>query len=292
MKKTILLPLISAISLLFVFVACKKESPIATPTSSQSNSLMLQSTANRSSLPFELEALSADEGVNYNSLSLDSVAAIHNEAMEYVVDKIVEDEICPEDNEEFRSRLASYLEGFLTTKGLSAQVTINSIEGAKGYDDMDFCSADFELSSEATELTCEVQNAFDDFSTNKISASEFSERINSVISNANNLEDLDEKRVVQVTATICRSSAFFWKDNLSRLREKLMSHCSTGFSGLAQRNNIPWGGVAYADASGAITWGRVGFFAAGGPAGAVACGLAGAAGHSLLRLVCFGIFGS
>lgn len=270
MKKTILLPLISAISLLFVFVACKKESPIATPASSQSNSLMLQSTANRSSLPFELEALSADEGVNYNSLSLDSVAAIHNQAMEYVVDKIVEDEICAEDNEEFRSRLASYLEGFLTTKGLSAEIKINSIEGAKGYDDMDLCSTGFESSSEATELTCEVQNSFDDFSTDKISASEFSERINSVISNANNLGDLDEKRVVQVTATICRSSVFFWKDNLSRLREKLMSHCGTGFSGLAQRNNIPWGGVAYADASGAITWGRVGFFAAGGPAGAAA----------------------
>lgn len=292
MKKTILLPLISAISLLFVFVACKKESPIATPNSSLSNSLILQSTANHSSLPFELETLSADEGVNYNSLSLDSVAAIHNEAMEYVVDKIVEDEICPDDNEEFRSRLASYLEGFLTTKGLSAQIKINSIEGAKGYDDMDFCSADFELSSEATELTCEVQNAFDDFSTDKITKSEFSERINIVISNANNLEDLDEKRVVQITATICRGSAFFWKDNLYRLLEKLMSHCSTGLSGLAQRNNIPWGGVAYADASGAITWGRVGFFAAGGPAGAVACGLAGAAGHSLLRLVCFGIFES
>lgn len=71
-----------------------------------------------------------------------------------------------------------------------------------------------------------------------------------------------------------------------------MSHCSNVSSGLAQRNNIPWGAVAYADASGAITWGRVGFFAAGGPAGAVACGLAGAAGHSALRLLTFGIFGN
>lgn len=52
------------------------------------------------------------------------------------------------------------------------------------------------------------------------------------------------------------------------------------------------GGVAYADASGAIQWGRVGFVAAGGPAGAVACGLAGAAGHSALRLLCYSIFGS
>jgi hypothetical protein len=174
MKKTILLPLISALSFFFVFIACKKESTIATATSSLSNSLMRQSAANRSSLPFELKALSADEGVNYNSLSLDSVAAIHNEAMEFVVDKIVKDDICPEDNEMFRSRLASYLEEFLNTKGLSAQIKINSIEGAKVYDDMDFCSTDFDLSSKATELTCEVQNAFDNFSTDKISALEFS----------------------------------------------------------------------------------------------------------------------
>jgi hypothetical protein len=61
---------------------------------------------------------------------------------------------------------------------------------------------------------------------------------------------------------------------------------------IQQFGKVPWGGVAYADASGAIQWGRVGFVAAGGPAGAVACGLAGAAGHSALRLLCYSIFGS
>ena len=74
-----------------------------------------------------------------------------------------------------------------------------------------------------------------------------------MISDANNLENPEEKRVVQLTATICRSSGFFWKENLPRLREKLMNHCAIVSSGLRQRNNIPWGGVAYADASGAIT---------------------------------------
>lgn len=284
--------LMGVLTLIFVLISCKKETTLSPSADSKSQPLSLQRTASNSSLPFELVSLSANEGVDYNLLSLDSVASIHNEAMEYVVDRVIEDGICPEDNEEFRNNFASYLEDYLSSKGLNAQININSIEGAGAYDELDFCSTDFELSTEATELTCEIQNVFDDFSLDNVSSSEFSEQISNVIENANSLEDPEERRVVQLTAAICRSSAFFWKENLPRLREKLMSHCTNGYSGLAQRNNIPWGGVAYADASGAITWGRVGFFTAGGPAGAVACGLAGAAGHSALRLVTFGIFGS
>lgn len=292
MKKSILLPLLSILSLLFVLIACKKEVSDSSHKNPKSEALSLQRTVNRSSLPLEIVSLLAREGINYNSLSLDSVALIHNDAMEYIVDRVFKDNICPEDNEKYRTRFASYIEDYLSSKGLDAKININSIEGARAWDDLDFCSTDFELSQEATNLTCLTQNVFDDFSLDKLSPSEFTEKINNIISDANNLKDPEEKRVVQLAATICRSSAFFWKENLPRLREKLMSHCSNVSSGLAQRNNIPWGAVAYADASGAITWGRVGFFAAGGPAGAVACGLAGAAGHSALRLLTFGIFGN
>ncbi len=76
-----------------------------------------------------------------------------------------------------------------------------------------------------------------------------------------------------------RSAAFFWRDNLSTLVSKLGSNCKTQFN--TGNGGIPWGSVGYADASGAWTWGRLGF---------IAGGLAGAAGHSALRLLTFAIF--
>jgi|GEM_PF-2726135 len=267
----------------------EKTDPGQTPAIEKLN-LSSRTLGKGSSLPLELESLEPTGEVDFNSMSLEEIAAIHNDAMEYVVQKIVEDGSCPDDNEDFREKLSGYLEEFLATKGLISEIRINSIEQAKSFDAIDFCETDFKISEEARALSCNIENAFQEFETGKSTENVFSEKIEQVIESANGLADEDEKKIIQVTATICRSSSFFWKENLERLTSDIRQQCGKPI--VAQKASVPWGGVAYADASGAITWGRVGFFAAGGPAGAVACGLAGAAGHSALRLLTFGIFGS
>jgi len=274
------------------FISCSKteidqKETGQAPTAGKSSRNLL---GRGSSLPLELESLKSTGEYDFNAMSLDEVAAIHNDAMEFVVKRIVEEGSCPDDNEDFREKLSGYLEEFLESKGLISEIRINSIEQAKSFDDIDFCETNFEISEEASALSCDIENAFQEFETGKSTETVFSEKIEQVIESANGLADEDEKRVIQVTATICRSSSFFWKENLERLTSDIRQHC--GKPTVGQKASVPWGGVAYADASGAIQWGRVGFFAAGGPAGAVACGLAGAAGHSALRLLCFGIFGS
>lgn len=211
--------------------------------------------------------------------------------MEYMVNRVVDDEFCPEDNESFKDFWANYLEDFLQSKGIASQIKVNSIFDASNFDNVSFCSNDFDLSAEANQLTCDIKDALDDFQNDSISITQFNERINLIIDDANDLNSSEEKNIVQLTAKICESSALFWKENLTRLTDKLMDKCNN-LSNSSSKKRVPWGSVAYADASGALTWGRVGFFAAGGPGGAVACGLAGAAGHSALRLVSFGIFGN
>jgi hypothetical protein len=229
---------------------------------------------------------------DYSKMSLEEVSAIHNEAMEYVVQKVAESGVCPSDNEEFRSHLAGYLQSFFAERGLKVEYGFNSISAAPQLDQPPFCRDEWKLSSLAQKLSCGIAASMDKYATGAVDREEFNKEIDDIIHGALELEDPYESKQVQLTAAIGRSSAFYWQDNLIRMRKVLNKACKKDQENVSMRARVPWGSVATSDASGAFNWGRVGFAAAGGPAGAVACGLAGAAGTSLLRLVCFGIFGS
>jgi len=277
----------------FALITGCKKSDLVTSNEALSPEKSNPNLFSRNPLPFELESVSLNGGDNLNLLTLDSIASIHNEAMEYLVGRIESENVCPNDKEEFRNNFAIYIQDFFQERGLlSTSIKINSIEDSRAYDEADFCVDDYALSTKGSKIICNLQNTFDNFTANSISDNEFITEVNKLVSEANEIEDTEERKVVQLSATICKSSSIFWKYNLDRLTTTLRGICNDRGSFAANKNSIPWGGVASADALGALNWGRVGFFAAGGPAGAVACGLAGAAGQSAVRLLCFGIFGS
>ena len=225
-------------------------------------------------------------------MSIEEATQMHNEAMEYVVKKVSESGECPSDHEAFRTVLAGYLQSFFADRGLKIEYKFYSISAATQLDQTPFYRDDWKLSSQAEKLSYWIAESMEKYATGSVDREEFSKEIDIIINGALALKDVEESKLVQLTAAIGRSSAFFWQENLVRMSKALNKACKNDQENLTMRARVPWGSVATSDASGAFNWGRVGFAAAGGPAGAVACGLAGAAGTSLLRLVCFGIFGN
>lgn len=71
------------------------------------------------------------------------------------------------------------------------------------------------------------------------------------------------------------------------ISNNFIEHNSNNVSHVKTKSNlvIRWWLVACSDAMGAWRWGKVGLVAAGGPAGAFACGFAGACGHSLASMI-------
>ncbi len=234
MKKLLLLCSMS----IGLIIGCKKDNPITFNEVADPEKSAL-SFASRNSLPFELESVSLNEGVNLNLLNLDSIASIHNEAMEYIVNRIEADGTCPSDEEEFRNDLAIYLQDFLYSKGLSTSVKINSIEGSQSYDPADFCVNEYGLSLRGSEIICDLQNTFDAFTSNSTGESDFVTQVNDLVDEANEIQDIEERRVVQLSLTICKSSSIFWKNNLDRLTTKLGSICTGRGTSSANKNAIP-----------------------------------------------------
>jgi hypothetical protein len=283
MKKLFFYFITLSILLTYSLVSCQKENtPSQMPGSNTANAGL------HSSEPVELKSIKPTGQIDFEKLSLEEISTIHNEAMEYVVDYIAVEGKCPADTRDFRDLLSTSLEKFLTSRGLVAEIAINSIEGGTSFDKFSLCGNDLGLSDAAEILSCDIQTVFEKFQSNSIDDTEFSDFISKIIVSAENLSDPGEAKIVQIAAAICRSSAFFWKENLSTLASKLMSNCKTHLN--TGNGGIPWKSVAYADVSGAVTGGRIGFIAAGGPAGAVAGGLTGSAGYSALRLLTFAIF--
>ena len=113
----------------FALITGCKKSDLVTSNEALSPEKSNPNLFSRNPLPFELESVSLNGGDNLNLLTLDSIASIHNEAMEYLVGRIESENVCPNDEEEFRNNFAIYIQDFFQERGLlSTSIKINSIE--------------------------------------------------------------------------------------------------------------------------------------------------------------------
>jgi hypothetical protein len=276
------------LSALVIFSSCTKSEKL----SNDRKIISVETLTKKIKKPIELVSCNVTGTVDYSKLSLEQAVVFHNEAMEYIATQIEESNVYPKDEDEFRNQLEYYLETFLKSKGIISDFEVNSIANSKLFDKVLLNDSASKLSEQGNQICYQIEQIFNDYTEKNITKTEFSNSINQIVQNANSINDLSERKAVQLTAKICEGSTIFWENELQTLKEKMMKGRNSNNPIIQQFGKVPWGGVAYADASGAIQWGRVGFVAAGGPAGAVACGLAGAAGHSALRLLCYSIFGS
>jgi len=276
-----------ALALLVAFVpGCTKEPPTNAPVTMATGVAKSEGGLE----PMELLSLQLNGGVDYGQLSLDSIVAFHNEAMEYLANGICASKVCPSNESIFREQVADHFERFLRTKGIDAEFKVNSIPNPSYFDGRSLVDPAYMMSSEGQLICAQIKHALDEYVLNVIAQHEFKGKIASIVQAANTLPDVSERKSIQLAAKNCEGSALFWQGRLTEMSGKVLCACDS--TGGGSRAAIPWGGVAYADLAGAVQWGRVGLVAAGGPAGAVSCGLAGAIGHSGVRLLTFAIFGS
>lgn len=160
------------------------------------------------------------------------------------------------------------------------------------------CDETSGMTLEAKKIACQIQKNFDSFVSEVISIEVFSNEAEKLRVSAESLKDKNESLIIGITASISKHSVQFWNQNF----QKYYSTFYGLFSQKPDRSNGPnaetldisplkinWWTFAGSDLMGAWRWGRVGAVVAGGPAGAVACGLAGAAGHSSANLIGQGI---
>lgn len=229
---------------------------------------------------------------NYN---VDSIAKWHNDALSELLAKGAQYNICLRARN-FLEKFNEAYRDFFATKGVimdagSGAVT-NDPQAIKDYyDNYDFSAAGY--SADATTLLVELQQKLEDYKNKAITLQEFVNYCDQKRTVISQLSDPVEVKSLGVAFAIAKQSELFWDANIQTFVNQFGgAGCSEGIihCGTTERK-IPWGGVAYADVSGAINGGRIGAVAAGGIPGAVAGGLMGAGIGSGLRLLSFAIFG-
>jgi hypothetical protein len=290
MKKVFSGAFIASLSLTAIMFSCQKpEETTKAINSSQETNTALRVIPNNEIYPVALNSLEFTGTVDYSTISINDLANKHNECMQYIANKFKSAGICPMDNEQTKLKLEEYLEEFLRANGLITDFDINSFQGLAELDNIPYANPAYNFSVDANSLLSTLEKSFNNFTNGTSTLQEFESSVNTIILSSSNLSLEHEKRIVELTATICKSSAIFWKQNYDNIKYTEFYYCQNN-NNQTQNKQINWYGVANSDASGAVTWGVRGFVAtlASGPGSVgtgIACGFAGACGHSAARLL-------
>jgi hypothetical protein len=279
MKKVFSLAFIAILSLTAILYSCQKPEEYTTTNNTPKDNLspLLRITPGNQNDPIALNSLEINGTIDYNQISMNDLALKHNECMIFIANRFKSEGICPRDNEQTRLKLEEYLEEFLSANGLITDFDINSFQGLAEQDNLPFANPSLNLSTEANNLLNSLESTLTSFINGTTSQSEFESSTNLIINSSETLNSPSEKKIVELTATICKNSAIFWRDNLEIVEQIEFNACTNG-SNQTSNKQINWGAVGAADASGAITWGVRGFVAtlATGPGSigtGIACGL-------------------
>ena len=283
MKKNILNGLTAFCVSMTLLVACSKTA-LNTKEANPGSEVHSHQSKPPSQNPVEIVSLALTGSVDYGKISLDDIVNYHNEAMIYVVDQVKESGLCPEDNEIFRNQFEAYLEAFLQTKGISAELQINSILGLMDEEDLPLYDQGMNLSPEAVKLCNRIEYVFDAYADDSISSHVFSDSITAIVNDAGVLDNPYERITIQLTAKIAEGSSFFWQEYYTSLKSEALSNCANQ-SNSQLKAKLNWGSVAFSDARGAIQGGTWGAAAAGGVPEAIAGGLAGAGARSAVSII-------
>jgi hypothetical protein len=159
------------------------------------------------------------------------------------------------------------------------------------YDSYDVNSSGY--SGDALAFLLELKQKQEEYNSKGITLDDFSNYCDQKQAQIALLGDPVEAKAIGVVFSVAKHSEQYWAANTQAFIDKFGANgCSEGIThcGTTARR-VPWGGIAYADVSGAINGGRIGAVAAGGIPGAVAGGLMGAGISSGLRVLSFAIFG-
>jgi hypothetical protein len=257
-----------------------------------------------------------EESGNFDT---DIIGQWHNNAIQYALEQLIQSNTSPTD-ENFKTMYISYLEEFYESKGLGIDLGLSGEFTDFLADSSDnMCVGQEDISESAQLLLCDIQANLDNFINESISLEEFLAIAENLRKDADELEDEVEQKIVGITAATTKHSVQFWTDNFDNyydvlrgmiesprpsafkmpVREEYSVHGPNAGTSFARDLlfstsgvfKIRWWAVGASDAMGAWRWGKVGAVVAGGVPGAVACGLAGAAGHSLGSLIGQAIIG-
>lgn len=210
------------------------------------------------------------------NLNIDSIASMHNEGLDFVLDALSSQNNSPTDAS-INSSTTNLWQQFFFTKGINVSISFTgTLEEWAAQQPSTICQPK-SVSVECQNLICTIQDKIELIKQNSLSISQFSTEMDAVIQNSISIPNSDEKDYVHLVAAITKNSFQYWEANFSSRYDQLSNLLPTDKkeAAIAGKPTIRWWAVGLADAWGAFNWGSGGL-AVGGPGGAVAAGLVGA----------------
>lgn len=226
-----------------------------------------------------------------SKINTDEIGLLHNEALEYVLSSVkIENGMQQQD---FFKQYSELMSQYFSKKGIGVHYRFNGDYLALEKEmNLNICYQTQQLSEEAKSFACNIEQAFQELSAQRIDAYQFIQRMEKLRLEAERLESENERVLCGITASVAKHSVDFWNRNMDKyvqLFSGIFNEKEEGKGGpnlsdfdikpLTPTQRIRWWSVAASDVFGAWNWGRFGT-AAGGGVGIASLGLAGAAWHS------------
>ncbi|MBS1761576.1 MAG: hypothetical protein JSR00_01760 [Bacteroidetes bacterium] len=235
------------------------------------------------------------EDINENP---STIGKWHNEALDYAYNALSKDVTL--DRTSFTTKFSNSIVDYFKQKGIIVQLSFdgNFEDFSKESIEEDICKNISSLSKEAQNIICSAQVNLTSFIDEQISFEEYKLQNERLQLQSEKLDKEVERKICGIAVSVSQNSIEYWDKNYT----KFISTFSSLFQVKSEQKGGPylseneinpiipalklrWGLIGLSDLAGAVRWGIVGFTAAGGPAGAVACGIAGAAGHSCASII-------
>ena len=229
--------------------------------------------------------------------TLSNIGDLHNEMLDYQWNYIKDNPSIPS-NITAATYFESIYEEFLLMKGIDIEIALNPMVKNIGYGsiiDLNTIKSSVQgFSEQYWNIVDSIFNSLDLFDQDSTGIL-FNTNLNVIESQITNVSNLNEQIILSITLEIARKSSNYWASNLSGYASDLEIFIdsnsdkftnSSGVSGVVvKRNRINIKELVEWDLSGAYAAGKWGLVAAGGPAGAIACGLTGGAGASCANII-------